>query len=152
MITVGFDQSTTKTGYAVFDDMKLIDYGLINLEGDHNTPRRIKNMFFAIKDIIDKYQATFVVAEADFFKNNKKTMLMLSQLQGMIIGYAYANMLDVSSPLPCEWRKPLGFKQGKNEDRASEKQQAIDFIKHTFGVEASEDECEAIALTYAMML
>ena len=152
MITVGFDQSTTKTGYAVFNDMKLIDYGLINLDGDHNTPRRIKTMFLSIRDIIDKYHANFVVAEADFFKQNKKTMLMLSQLQGMIIGYAYANRLDVSSPLPSEWRKSLGFKQGKTEDRASEKQQAIDLIKRTFGIEASEDECEAIALTYAMLL
>lgn len=149
---LGFDQSSNHTGYAVFEDGKLQRYGLIDKSKDKDVPHRIKEMFLSIADLIQKEQPDFLVFEGVQRQANEKTMLMLSQLGGMCIGYAYEHGIEVCCPLPVEWRAKLGFHQGAHVKREELKEQAKVFTKVTFGVEASEDECEAIALTYAMML
>lgn len=76
--------------------------------------------------------------------------MMLSQLQGMIIGYAYSHNIPISSPLPVEWRHRLSFIQGKGVKRAELKQQAIDYIKNKFPESNyTEDECEALCIAYS---
>ena len=148
---LGFDQSSNHTGYALFNGKDLIKHGLIDKSKNKDVPNRIKEMFLSIIKIIDDEKPDFVVFEGVQRQANEKTMLMLSQLGGMCIGYAYVQNIDVSCPLPVEWRAKLGFHQGAHVKREELKQQATDFIKRTFGIEASEDECEAIALTYAML-
>ena len=149
---LGFDQSSNRTGYALFDDKNLIRYGLIDKSKNKDVPNRIKEMFLCIVEIAEKEHPDFLVFEGVQRQANEKTMLMLSQLGGMCIGHAYERNIDVCCPLPVEWRAKLGFHQGAHVKREELKKQAIDFIKRTFGIEASEDECEAIALTYAMLL
>ena len=74
--------------------------------------------------------------------------MMLSQLQGMLIGYAYSNGIQISSPMPVEWRRKLEFKQGPSVKRQELKLQAIDFAKRNLDLVASEDECEAACIAY----
>ena len=149
---LGFDQSSNHTGFAIFKSDKLQRYGLIDKSKNKDVPLRIKDMFLSIADLIQEEQPDYLVFEGVQRQANEKTMLMLSQLGGMCIGYAYEHSIEVCCPLPVEWRAKLGFRQGAHVKREELKEQAKTFTKVTFGVEASEDECEAIALTYAMLL
>jgi len=52
--------------------------------------------------------------------------------------------------LSCStWRKRLGFRQGSKIKRSELKQQAHDYVVEHFGIETSEDECDAICIGWA---
>lgn len=109
-------------------------------------------MFLDITHVIDKYNPDVLGVEACQGQTSPKAMLMLSQLQGMCIGKAYLSDIPVVSPMPTEWRKILGFKQGPGVKRAELKKQAVDFVRQKFGLTLSEDEAEATCLSYAIHL
>ena len=144
------DKSSKKTGIAILDDGKFISSHLIDLSDEKNdVSLRIKHMFFAIIDYINEYSPDILVVEAVQHQANLRTTIMLSQLQGAIIGYSYLKSIPISSPLPSEWREILGFTQGPKIKRSELKEQAIDFCKNTFGLTLPEDEAEATCIAYS---
>ena len=86
---LAFDQSTAKTGWAFFDGEKLIEYGVINKTKIKNTPDRIRAMYLDVISIISQFHPDKVIVEAVQQQASPATSMMLSQLQGMIIGYLY---------------------------------------------------------------
>ena len=104
MKLLAFDQSTAKTGWAFFIDGKLTDYGTINKSTVKDTPDRIRDMFLAIIEKIGDLEPEWVIVEAIQQQASPATSMMLSQLQGMIIGYLYEHEITVDSPLPTQWR------------------------------------------------
>ena len=149
MRILAFDQATKMTGWAVLEDGKLLRYGHISEADVDSSAERIRDMFIQIADKIEEDMPDLVVIEAVQHQANAKTMLMLSQLQGMCIGAAYQHGLNVYSPLPVEWRKILGYKQGAHMKRTELKQQSIDYVRTHFNIVATEDECEAICIGVA---
>lgn len=144
------DQSTNITGIAVLDDGNIVEATHIDLHTNKNIPDRIKQMYLSITNYIDKYKPDLLIVEAVQQQANAKATMMLSQLQGMIIGYAYSNNIPIYSPMPVEWRRKLGFKQGPGVKREELKQQAIDYIKLKINDNNyTEDECEALCIAYS---
>lgn len=149
MRILAFDQATKVTGWAYIDSGSPIEYGHI-VEVQTNTPaERIHMMFLEIAHLIELFHPDLVVVEGVQHQANAKTMLMLSQLQGMCIGKAYLENIPVYSPLPVEWRKILDYKQGPHEKRADLKAQSVAYVQGHFNITATEDECEAICIGIA---
>lgn len=149
MKILAFDQATKVTGWAYLEDGVPIKYGHITETSAGTPSERIHYMFLKIARLIDIYMPDLVVVEGVQHQANAKTMLMLSQLQGMCIGKAYLDGIQVYSPLPVEWRKVLGYKQGPNEKRANLKAQSIAYARDCFNIAATEDECEAVCIGVA---
>lgn len=103
----------------------------------------------ALWKIVKKYKPDHVILEETQQQSNAKTLIVLSRLQGMIIGYAEAHGVKVHILLPSQWRKVLGYSQGPKVKRTELKQQSIDYVKNKYGFDLPEDECEAIALNDA---
>ena len=149
---LAFDQSTAKTGWAFFDGKNLVEYGVVDKVKIKNTPDRIKSMYLDIISIINQFQPDEVIVEAVQQQASPATSMMLSQLQGMIIGYLYEHNINVDSPLPTQWRHKLGFVQGKGIKREDLKTQSIKYVNETFGIDtASDDIAEAICIGAAMI-
>lgn len=148
---LAFDQSTAKTGWAFFDGEKLIEYGVINKTKIKNTPDRIRAMYLDVISIISQFHPDKVIVEAVQQQASPATSMMLSQLQGMIIGYLYEHNIVVESPLPSQWRKQLGFHQGQGVKRDDLKTQSLSYVRDTYGIETeSDDMAEAICIGSAM--
>ena len=112
-----------------------------------NTPDRIKVMYLDIISIINRFQPDMVVVEAVQQQASPATSMMLSQLQGMIIGYLYEHNIAVDSPLPTQWRKKLGFQQGQGIKRAELKEQSLTYVKNIYGISTeSDDAAEAVCI------
>lgn len=146
------DQSTNVTGIAVLIDGLIKSTERIDMSKNKNPVNRIKDMFFAIVDVIKKEDPDLLVVEAVQQQQNAKSTMMLSQLQGMLIGYAYINNIQISSPMPVEWRSLLKFKQGPSVKRKDLKLQAVKYASDVLNVFASEDECEAACIGYSEYL
>ena len=150
MKLLSFDQSTMKTGYAVFDGADLVAHGVIDLHKEKSAWEREQLMRIKIKEAIKNYKPNVVVLEGVSSKSNPQTVIMLGRLQGHILSAAWDHGSDVKIYLPTEWRKLDGIKQGPRT-RSELKQQSIALVLDAYGVELPEDEAEAIAIGIAYL-
>ena len=150
MRVMGFDQSSNVSGVCVLENQQVIFHCKVDLSKNKNVPDRIKHMFLELVKLIEQYKPDLLVVEAVQLQNNAKTTMMLSQLQGGLICYAYEHDIQVISPMPVEWRARLAYLQGAHVKREQLKQQSFDYVYNRFGINCSEDESEAIAIACAM--
>ena len=143
---IGFDQASKTTGYGVFEDGRLIKHGVINVEGE--TGERVKKMFRAILETIAREKPDAVCVEGTHFQNNQNAFKLLAQLQGMIMGVCELIKMPLYEYPPALWRSKAGIKEGRGVKREELKQLAVDYVKEHFGVECSNDEAEAIVISY----
>ena len=146
MVVLAFDQSTNKSGYSVYNNGKLIDYGLIDKHNIKNSYNRLVQMGLAISNKIAEIKPDAVVMEVVFDQKDRITLVVVARLQGMIMYACTMGNIPLHIFSPSSWRKLLGFKQGGNVKRADLKQQAIDYVQNHFGLELSEDVSEAVCI------
>lgn len=144
------DQSTNCSGWALFEGNLLIDSGNIDLNKISDTSIRIAKMIEEIYDLIDTHDIKQVVVEDTQFQNNIETLKILTRLQGAIIGHCLSKGIEFKITKPSEWRKILGFKQGRGVKREELKQQAFEYVNRFYDGIVSEDECEAICIGLAI--
>ena len=150
MVVLVFDQSTRASGYAVFEDGKYVSSGLVDMSKSKlNTDERSFEMAKSLWKVIKQYKPSHVVLEETQQQSNVKTVIILSRLQGMIVGYAEAHKVKTHIVQPSKWRAALQFTQGPKVKRAELKQQSLDYVKDHIGVELPEDQAEACCIGFA---
>jgi len=137
------DQSTKATGFSVFDNRKLVDYGLLEANTKEPTIERMRIMREKIDNLIEQMQPDFVVFENIQLQGGVNTFQILAQLQGLIIGILYKFDLPFIIVEPSSWKSFCGIKGKK---RAEQKENTKIFVINEFGIQASEDECDAIGI------
>lgn len=152
MKILAFDQATAVTGYAVFKDGEFIKHGKISFKKMTETTERIRAMMLAINDMICQEAPDVVVIEDVAMQKNAGTLILLSRIQGSVLGYCYEHGITIMIIQPTEWRSILGMKQGKNVARPNLKAQAKQFVKDIFGLTVTEDEADAICIGNAVEL
>ena len=146
-----FDQSTRKTGWAVFVGYELREHGLIDCDVKSVDPQeRFEAMCRAVCNLIVRVKPEFVVLEGVAFQRNAATLIELAQLQGVIIGECYRGQIEFYIYPPSSWRKDLGFKQG-NLKRAELKVLSIQYVEENYGMKPEEDLAEAICIGTAFL-
>ena len=88
MITIAIDPSTKCTGYSVFKDNELIDYGAFS-EESKNTTERVFNILTKVEELIKKHEPTNMAVEDVQITMNAKTAKALLGLQFSIELLAY---------------------------------------------------------------
>lgn len=149
MKILSFDQSTKVSGFALFDGAKYIGSGFIDLHTITDTSERTRQMGIAICNTIKKCSPDVIIIEEVQQQGNADTLKKLARVQGIAIGFATANNIQLHIVEPTKWRKALNYKQGKAVKREELKQQSIDYVKQNFGFNFSEDRCEAICINVA---
>lgn len=126
MITMGLDLSTRSTGYSVFDNLHLLDYGVIKA---HETDwrERLYHQSEELSNILDKYKPECVYIEDVPLSLNggAKILLMLGAMQGIVYGLGSSKNIAMKFVQPSVWRSPMGLydgtKQGKNRNALKKK-------------------------------
>lgn len=149
-VLMALDQSTRCSGWAIFQDGEYICSGVIDKsKSELDTHERSFEMARDLWRVMKKYKPQNLIIEEVSQQTNPKVVIILSRLQGMLIGYAEAHGVKTHILLPSQWRKMLDFKQGSKVKRTELKQQSLDYVKNTFGMELPEDEAEAICIASA---
>ena len=149
-IFISLDQSTKLTGYCVWRNGEYEISGLLDcqkVDALFRFDEMVKNIF----QILDNYKPIVVYIEDTAMQRNAKVLKELSQLQGAIVGYCVTHEIDIHIIKPTEWRKELGFEQGRGVKRPELKQQCFKWVKENLGIEKSEDEVEAIGIGAAVL-
>lgn len=146
MRVIAFDQSSTITGFAVFEDGKYERSGVLAILRGYSSGSRLKQMMELICHTINSANANKVIIEDIYASKSAGTAKMLAQLQGAIIYHCYINELELEIIAPTAWRKRLGFKQSRQVKRWALKKQAVDFIEEYCGKKVSDDEADAVCI------
>lgn len=138
------DQSTKLTGYSVWQDKELVNYGVLEVDSKEKNPiERMKEMNDKIIQLMDIVQPVFVVFEDVQFQKNYGTFKQLSQLQGMIMAHLFKLDIGFQIIQPSAWKSYCGIKGRK---RVEQKENTQLFVKNKFNIETSEDEADAIGI------
>ena len=149
--TLVFDQATNTTGWAVFDDNKLVKYGVFNTKGS-SSEQKINEMKYWIRDMISSWRADRVVIEdiqlQNFEEENLNTIGVttfkaLAHLQGVLIDLFYENKIPYKVAHTGTWRKHNGI---KGKSRADKKKSAQLLVKEIYQKEVTQDEADAICI------
>jgi crossover junction endodeoxyribonuclease RuvC len=101
MTILALDTSSSKTGYAIYKDGKIIEHGSIRLigHGDSDTEKiqnRLAKLYTKIGELISKHNITQIVAE-DIFRDSdprkQKAFDVLAQCRGIVIASNTQNEL-----------------------------------------------------------
>lgn len=157
MKILSLDLSTKSSGWAIFEDTKLIDYGCIT-SSSTDLIKRINVMVDELKKIIDNNDINKIIAEevrpqGGFGAGNIQTHRALMWLQAGIAFMLHDNYkkLTLEFIYPSSWRAACGIKNGRGIKRESQKQQDIDFVKEKFNISVNDDIADAIGIGYSQI-
>lgn len=157
MKILALDASTKSTGWAVFEDAKLQNYGCLTASST-DLIKRINKMIEGLKVIIlsqeniDKIILEEVRPEETGIQN-LKTHKALMYLQAAIVFLIHDNFksIEIEYVYPSEWRAKCGIKTGRGIQRTSLKTKDIDFVKDTYDIVVNDDIADAIGIGHAFV-
>ena len=148
---VTIDGSTMKTGLAYFCNGKYKEHCLLDYSKNKNMENRFESMSKSIWNMLDKYRPNIIYIEETYMANNAQTMKILTRLQGVVYAWCFNNKCEFNTIKPTQWRKQLGFNQGKNIKREKLKEQSVEYVSDNYGIEVTDDESDAICIADAII-
>lgn len=153
MRILSLDASTKSTGFAIFNDTKLEDYGCITASSP-DLINRINKMITELEQVLTKGQVEKIILEEVRPENglqNLKTHKALMYLQAAIAFLVHERFkkIDIEYVYPNEWRKACGIKTGAGVRREDLKPVDIAFVKQTYKISVNDDIADAIGIGHA---
>lgn len=147
---LALDAATHITGFALYDDNKLIHYGTYTSHKDDIT-ERINDLKKWLIEALHKWQPDFVGVEHIQLQvrgpynsvQQVEVYRKLANAQGVIFDTLFEEKMDCGLVYPTEWRAFCGV-SGKKRDE--QKKQAQAKVKSWYGLNCSEDEADAICI------
>lgn len=146
MKILAFDQSSRTSGFAVFEDGNLIDYGKFTYE-DSDFGIRLMNIRNKIISLIKKYQPDQIAFEDIQLQNNVVNNVDTFKKLAEVFGIVYELATELGIPhlivLSSTWKSSLSI---KGRDRAAQKRSAQEWVKNKYNITPTQDECDAICI------
>ena len=125
MTIMGLDASTNCTGWSIFFNEKLLDYGkIVPLHKNEDWRERIVDIFLQLDILIQKFEPNKIIIEGVplFSQKGKKTLVQLGAVRGslLLLKKDYPNMEIEFIPVST-WRKNIGIFNGERKDLKREK-------------------------------
>lgn len=148
---ISFDSSSSKTGWAIFDNANYIKSGVINLDTSEcrkkykgNSDQRIADMCLSIINLLKEYKPDIIVIEKLNVGRNMVATRCLSKIIGAVYCYSVLNENVFYYEIqPSQWRSQIGIQSSKRK-RDEYKQLSIKYVKDNFGIDVTDDESDAI--------
>ena len=148
MKILALDQSTRVTGWAVFADDALQEYGKFDAENaGADIGKRLTYIRTKVWSLIEKHDIQKVVLEEIQLQstvgNNVVTFKKLAYVQAIIIQLLDELKMPYEIVASSSWKSTLGI---KGRARAEQKKNAQIYVKTIYGIKATQDECDAICI------
>jgi Holliday junction resolvasome RuvABC endonuclease subunit len=142
MRLLSFDQAS-KLGWALFDTdtKKLLEYGVKDFSKVKDPDERLSKIKTKMNQLIQELKAEVFSIEETQYQGMIKVYKNLCELMGVIKNNFYEQEMAYIVVKSSEWKGTCGIKGKKREEQ---KRNAQAFVKEMFGIDASEDVCDAI--------
>lgn len=148
---LALDASSSKTGWALFENGVHREHGLIDKSHHRDLETRLAIMSRAILDLINDTDPDAVVIEDTTVIKSITTMRMLTRLQGVVYAACLMGSRDFEVISPSVWRKFAGVSQG-GKKREELKKEALEIVRVVYGIDCETDDvAEAILIGQAVV-
>lgn len=164
-IVLGLDMSSHKSGYALFVNKELVDYGAWEMTNAQESDWRKRIAFMAncVGQYCVRHDVDVIYAEdVPPTLENSQTVKVLSALQGMLIAISILNDIEINFIPVKTWKQKIGINLAsskannackkrikesfgkdatknlnkvKNWTKAWEKKLSVDYVNHVFGLD-----------------
>ena len=150
---LSLDTSSKVTGYAVFNNGKLIRYSSIDKSDIKNGDDRMQDMVRCLIILIEREAPDVVVIEETVVTRNPQTQRMLSMILGAVFGVCVSNHFNYCSLRPTQWRKAVRSDDEKLPRKRDElKLWSINKVAELFDInDISDDISDAILIGQAFI-
>lgn len=146
MILLSLDQSSRTSGYAVFDDDKLITYGKFTIDDD-DVGTRLYKIRNKIQSLINQYSVEYVIFEDIQLQNNVLNNVATFKVLAEVFGVIYELLTELKIPneavLSTVWKSTLNI---KGKTRPEQKKAAQNYIFEKYNLKPTQDEADAICI------
>ena len=139
---LALDQASRTTGYAIYQDDKLIKYNKFTFD-DSDFGVRLLKIRNKIDNLIKEYNIDEVVFEDIQLQENVETFKKLAEVFGVVYELISEKQLPYYIVLASSWKSTLSIK-GKH--RAEQKKNAQKWVEETYNIKPTQDECDAICI------
>ena len=144
--TLALDQASNVTGWAIFEDGMLEEYGKIDLS-NYEFGQRLHLLRERVDKMIDKKNIDRVILEDIYMDgqrvNNVSTFKMLAEVFGVLFELCIAKEIPVSAVLAGTWKSTLNI---KGKTRPEQKRNAQVWVQEKYNVHPTQDEVDAICI------
>ena len=146
---LALDQSSRITGWSIFEDGKLVDYGKFNEEAAVGAAigERLRYIREKVQKLIEDNEITEVILEDIQMQgnvvNNVQTFKVLAEVFGVISELLVELHIPQSAVLASTWKSKLGI---HGRARAEQKRNAQEWVFMKYSVKPTQDECDAICI------
>lgn len=141
MNILSVDQSTSSSGFAIFQGKNLIQSGIYKPKGElYNRIHQTKEY---IRELINNNDIKYVFIEDIQYQRNQKTFKILANLQGVLVNLLVELDIPFEIVPPSRWK---AWNQIEGKRREQQKENAKRKCKEIFGREFHEDEADAIMI------
>lgn len=153
MKILALDQSSRVTGWAVFADGALQEYGKFDAENaGADIGKRLTYIRKKVTELIDKYNIQKVLIEEiqlqNTVGNNVVTYKKLAYVQAVLIQMLDELKLPYEIIASSSWKSTLGI---RGRARAEQKKNAQEFITKTYNIKVIQDIADAICIGLAFL-
>lgn len=146
MRLLALDQASRVSGWAVFEDGELYNYGKFSAT-QTDVGDRLHYIRKEVLSLINKFDIDEVVFEDIQLQgnvaNNVATFKALAEVFGVLHELFVELKLPRTAVLSTVWKSTLGI---KGKDRAAQKRAAQEWVEKTYKVKPTQDECDAICI------
>ena len=143
---LAIDQASVTSGYAIFKDGKLVDYGKFTFNDDVIAERlvkiRAKELELIAEHDIDEVAFEDIQMQGNV-ANNVQTFKVLSEVFGVISETLQEKKMKYTVVMSGTWKSTLGI---KGRTRPEQKRNAQEYVLNKYGVKAIQDVCDAICI------
>lgn len=147
MKILALDQSSRVSGWAVFDDGELIEYGKIDLSKESQIGERLHKLRQLIFNMIKELNIDKVILEDIYMDgqkiNNIQTFKVLAEVFGVLFELCIDLNIPVEAVLAGTWKSTLNI---KGKTRPEQKRAAQTWVQENYNIKASQDEVDAICI------
>lgn len=147
---LALDAATGTTGYAIFDNTELVNYGTYKTDSTKDTTTRINSVKQWLRAMIEEINPDFIglqnVQLQTFGQGEAqvKTYNALARLQGVLLDTIFEACIDHDLVYATQWRKYCDVGDGRG--RENKKKQAQDKVKLWYQQDCTQDQADAICI------
>lgn len=144
---VSLDTSSTKTGWAYWEAGELTEYGEIDHSKEKDIEVRFEDMCLSILSLLNRLKPETIVIEMESVTRNAHTQRILTEIIGVVHGWALSNYAEYVEYRPLAWRKLNCEEEEKvPAKREDAKAWSITKIKNLFEKDTTDNEADAILI------
>lgn len=139
---LALDQSSKVSGYSIFKNGELYQYGKFKFD-DSDIGERLCKIRNKIIELIEEHGIDEIVFEDVQLQESVDTFKVLSEVLGVINELCSELNIPYRTYLASSWRAELKI---KGKARIEQKRSAQEFVINTYNIKCTQDEADAICI------